>query len=484
MSDQWSDNLRKRMETHQEPSPEGLWEDIERAMKQNDSITLPEKNNNGIMSDQWEDDLRKRMETHQEPAPEGLWEDIEWAMKQNNSIVLQKKQNKVLLLWSKRIGAAAAVALIMLFVGDYFLKENPLKPIAQEKETPYNPEGKLSTLQNNEKVLVAEAGNNSSSLSKNNGVVAKIKASKESLLLEGKDNSNLIAKVEEATEQEKEIKREDSQSNSNVNVEKKKGDGQEGSIEKKRVFSNEYSLDTNLPALKNKYKSSKLGTNIYASNLSLNSTKKYEGYGNFNSREVSQEIDEDFGEDPVGDILVGNKYREVYTDVKHRQPIIIGASINYNLNEKWSLTSGLTYTILSSELRSGSDSYYYTSEQTLHNVGIPLDINYNVWKSKKMSVYLSGRGLVEKNVSGKLMTDYVVGDKLQQSKEDKISVDQLQWSLNTSAGVLYSLSQKVGLYAEPGVSYHFNNGSEVETIYKEKPVNFSLRLGLRISFGK
>lgn len=35
-------------------------------------------------------------------------------------------------------------------------------------------------------------------------------------------------------------------------------------------------------------------------------------------------------------------------------------------------------------------------------------------------------------------------------------------------------------YVEPGVSRYFDNRSEVENIYKDKPTNFNLNVGLRI----
>ena len=89
-----------------------------------------------------------------------------------------------------------------------------------------------------------------------------------------------------------------------------------------------------------------------------------------------------------------------------------------------------------------------------------------------------------KNVSGKLSTDYVINDKPESTEKDNISIDRLQWSINTSVGVEYNLFSKIGLYAEPGVIYYFKNGSEVETIYKEKPVNVNLRVGLRFSLGE
>ena len=43
------------------------------------------------------------------------------------------------------------------------------------------------------------------------------------------------------------------------------------------------------------------------------------------------------------------------------------------------------------------------------------------------------------------------------------------------------LSELLGIYAEPGFSYYFDNGSFVETVYRERPFNFSLSLGLRFN---
>ena len=36
-------------------------------------------------------------------------------------------------------------------------------------------------------------------------------------------------------------------------------------------------------------------------------------------------------------------------------------------------------------------------------------------------------------------------------------------------------------YAEPGVGYYFDNGSDVKTAYSDNPFNFNMKLGLRYS---
>lgn len=434
------------------------------------------------MSNQWSDNLRKRMEAHQEPSPEGLWEDIEQMIEQEGSISTLPKQNKIL-LWSKRLGAVAAIILAILFIGDYFIIEDSqkLQIITQKKQSLYEHKNNLPVNQDKEDDPIS--ANSSNRVYNHAKKHITVSPSKESLSQE--DGNNLIAKIEEKDEHKNEPEKGNSRDESNI--EKNTRNNQPNSKKQIASSSNGLETDTYMPIIRQKDESGKWEASVYASNIPSNSAKRDEGYGSFVSGEIPLQGDEEQsgeGDDPHNDILVQNKDKEVYTDIKHRQPIIIGVSANYNLDDKWSITSGLIYTILSSELRSGSDNYYYTSDQTLHNIGIPLNINYNLWKNKKLSVYLSAGGLVEKNVSAKLTTDYIVDNQLKSKQDKKISLDQLQWSLNSSVGIQYNISSKIGLYAEPGVSYYFKNGSEIETIYKEKPLNLNIRLGFRFSLNE
>ena len=430
------------------------------------------------MSNQWSDNLRKRMENHQEPSSDELWMDIVQALKQESSQTAAPKQNRIL-LWSKRLGVVAAILLLIVFIGNYLITENSqeLQIVTQDTQAPYK--------QQNDSFTSGGKGDRPMMANSSDGVLCHpkkavtISVSKESL--HRGDVGNLIAKAEERVEAER------NDSKEGVETKRKETDSRSNSEKEDRGSNTEFGIEPPLPIIRKKNVTAKWEASLYTSNISSNLAKSNEGYDSFVVGDVPLEGNEDQGiegEDPYNDILVQNKYREIYTDIKHRQPIAIGLSANYNIDDKWSLTSGLTYIILSSELRSGSDSHYYTSKQTLHNIGIPLNINYKVWKSKKVSIYLSAGGLVEKNVSAKLTTDYIVDNQEKTKKDDKISVEQLQWSLNSSLGVQYNISSKVGLYVEPGVSYYIKNGSEIETIYKEKPLNLSLRLGLRFSLNE
>ena len=66
-----------------------------------------------------------------------------------------------------------------------------------------------------------------------------------------------------------------------------------------------------------------------------------------------------------------------------------------------------------------------------------------------------------------------------QTEHENRTVKPLQWSANASMGMQFNINKTVGLYAEPGISYYFDNGSDIKTIYGDKPLNFNLNVGLR-----
>ncbi|WP_019541216.1 outer membrane beta-barrel protein [Proteiniphilum acetatigenes] len=441
------------------------------------------------MNSQWSDNLRKRMEAHEEPSPDGLWEDIEQIVTKELPFrtverpVQSPSGEKKNLLWVKRIGAVAAILLVLLFVGDFFLNKDTLHSpaITQRPEVEHKPGNNLSIDHDNEGILLTEEGHHGSLTPDKNTAIFSALASTASA--DRKTDDFFIDKEKDKPDNgyQSEYPEEES------GIEEKATDRYSVSRDQRHDYHTP-EPNTHYPVITRRNKPARWQTSLYASNISSGSSNTYNGYRSFLAEEISMGKEDDVApllvKYPHEGIVAANKQSAVYTEAKHRQPVTMGASIKYNLDEKWSLTSGLTYTILSSQLRSGSNSHYYTSEQTLHNIGIPLGINYNLWKVRNISIYVSGGGMVEKNVSGKLSTDYVINDKPESTEKDNISIDRLQWSINTSVGVEYNLFSKIGLYAEPGVIYYFKNGSEVETIYKEKPVNVNLRVGLRFSLGK
>lgn len=165
--------------------------------------------------------------------------------------------------------------------------------------------------------------------------------------------------------------------------------------------------------------------------------------------------------------------RDCKETTKHNMPVSFGATVSYALNDRLALTSGLVYTLATSSFEHGTSSNASKDEQTLHYVGIPLTASYTVWSNSWLKTYVNAGGQADFNVSAKVETEGHTTD---------IDKDRAQLSVGAAAGVQLNVIKQMGVYVEPGMRYYFDNGSNVQTVFKEHPCNFSLQMGLRWNF--
>jgi len=154
-------------------------------------------------------------------------------------------------------------------------------------------------------------------------------------------------------------------------------------------------------------------------------------------------------------------------NIEHHQPITFGLSIRKQLLNHLFVETGITYTLLSSDVRLAEHDK--KTEQKLHYIGIPLRANWEFMNKDRFTLYLAGGGSVEKSIYGKLGSE-------------KLTVKSLQYSLSGGIGAQFNVSKHIGIYAEPGVAYFFNDGSDVETIRKETPFNLNIQAGVRFTY--
>lgn len=407
------------------------------------------------MNNKWQDNLRSRIELHEESAPDGLWEVIEQQMS------FDKKRRFFGI--SVGVVAAVAVAVILLFFIINVTDESQVTKEYNEKIVAEIKESTKPTVNATEENTISHV-----KLAEINVQSLESQAIKSgrTRIVENANKTDIFDTDSQFTAKEtvKETVKGDTKDDFS-NEGSTKEDAPKGiSTETTRLFASSTRLKDQ--------KKSRWQTNISMSKTPSGSTETYSGYGTF---ALEQTVEEQYA------FLSQYTREEVYTDVRHQQPIILGLTLRYNLNNRWSVTSGLTYSILSSQLRSVSNNYFYDDKQTLHYLGLPLNFAYTFWQNNKISTYISAGGLVEKNIAGKLKSKYYLDNELELSTSKKIISKQLQWSVNSAVGIEYRISDLIGIYAEPGVVYYFNNSSELETIYKEQPVNFNLMIGLRFS---
>ena len=183
---------------------------------------------------------------------------------------------------------------------------------------------------------------------------------------------------------------------------------------------------------------------------------------------------------PNTDLLVYDQGEQTINDVDHHLPVRVGFAISFPLSERLSIGTGLTYTYLATDIYSGSVHSYFDSSQSVHFIGVPLSLSYRVFSVGRLDAYAIGGAMVEKAVHGRVHEAYILNGT--EYRSDSYDTElPWQFSLNLSAGLQYNISPTLGIFAEPGLQYYLPNNSSLCTIYSDKPLNFSLNLGLRLS---
>lgn len=191
-----------------------------------------------------------------------------------------------------------------------------------------------------------------------------------------------------------------------------------------------------------------------------------------------------WADNPQLGIGIFNQGKSVKTEYKHRLPVRVGLNVAYRLTDRLSVESGVSYTRLSSDMKDGTKDNYSSGSQKLDYIGVPLNVKYRAFGYRRLSVYASAGLLTEKCVSGKTTHEYVISGEKKKHETEDVAAKPWQLSVNAALGAQFDVLRNVGVYVEPGVSYYFDDHSPLSTIYKEKPLNFNLNLGVRYTIGK
>ena len=96
-----------------------------------------------------------------------------------------------------------------------------------------------------------------------------------------------------------------------------------------------------------------------------------------------------------------------------------------------------------------------------------------------ISYIRTGQGFLYLSVIRDLYDNSIIAYK---TGTEQTRIKPLQYSVMGSVGAQYGLSRHFALYVEPGISYFFDDGSSVQTIRKENPLNFNLQTGIRLTY--
>ncbi len=192
------------------------------------------------------------------------------------------------------------------------------------------------------------------------------------------------------------------------------------------------------------------------------------------------------GKLPYNGVLMGDTFRSVESEHRFYQPVSVGVEVSYDLGRRFFLGSGLSYTCLVSESSSGSLESRSSITQAVHLLGVPLKVGYKIIDNPLFELSVAGGGRVDKAIASKTVTRLALNGPEPVKSASNGKAFPLYWSLTASASAVYKLSSLVGLYLEPGLSWHFGSKSDsglaLETVWSGRPLNFQLNAGVRFYF--
>lgn len=409
------------------------------------------------MKRNWKEDIHDRLGNFETDAPDGLWEAIHQRMTQTEPAQAEKRQTPFVLQPTLRRTACAAAACLALIAGYQYFADGG-------KETVNG-------------VKVAQGGVADIPTSR---YVAKNAVAPAATVYAQTQNSPAVLQPNGRVEQTADAIAQPTQNDESAQI----STPQHLNISTSQPHNPSTSLLAYTPADNSRGRhegaarwtlSTSAMTGMGASSVT-NSTATYV--------EAVGPDDVMWADNPQLGIGIFNQGKSVKTEYKHRLPVRVGINVAYRLTDRLSVESGVSYTRLSSDMKDGTKDNYSSGSQKLDYIGVPLNVKYRAFGYRRLSVYASAGLLTEKCVSGKTTHEYVISGEKKKHEAEDVAAKPWQLSVNAALGAQFDVLRNVGVYVEPGVSYYFDDRSTLSTIYKEKPLNFNLNLGVRYTIGK
>ena len=131
------------------------------------------------------------------------------------------------------------------------------------------------------------------------------------------------------------------------------------------------------------------------------------------------------------------------------------------------------------------DSFINNNENSFEiNDSKVLVVNFKYFEKEKWNFYANAGGQLDLPLDGVLKTKYVDASTSTADPSQNLTNLKLQFSTSAGVGIQYNFTPRLGIYAEPAMLYYLDNGSAIGSVYKEKPVNFNLKMGLKWNLNK
>lgn len=451
----------------------------------------------------WTSKLRDQMTDYQEPVKHDLWAGIAQSLAQNQPVAGEngvpenhpvkrvEKEPKARVVTLKRWSAAAAAVALLGIGGSY---------VYLHQEDVEQGNAQLASLASSEASSASSASSSSLSASSSSLSASSSSHSKQVPLLAADNKSADSKSRQKAASSAASLLSSDYasvpvQSAAPMNDEGetmvavasdeaplvaskyKSAESAQSQAEPNSSSSYHFSRNSEVAGVSMKLYAENLGAGMGNVNSGSNIANRYSDSGVMADPMPGVYPDPSVGGSNDVDYLMAAAYKALQKSpqgkAKHHAPVSVGMQIAFGVAPRLSLSTGVVYTRTSSDFYPYAPNNDYNVHQVLHYVGIPVGLNYELWRSGGFHAYVMAGAEAAYNVKNDTDED---GTKKENTKRDRV-----QFSGKASLGAQYDISPSVGLYIEPGAKYYFDNGSDIENTFKDKKLNFNLQFGLRFN---
>ena len=180
-------------------------------------------------------------------------------------------------------------------------------------------------------------------------------------------------------------------------------------------------------------------------------------------------------------LAVVNQGKDIESELRHKVPVRLTLGVSYAITDRLSVVSGLSHTLLLSEYKEGTQQNYKSGEQRVEYVGVPFNLKYDFYSSTRLDVYASAGLTLDKCIKANRTDDYFLSGENRLKEVISLGEHPFQLSAGAAFGAEYRIYDSLWLFGECGLAYFFNDRSSLEILYKERPLNATFNLGIRVA---
>ena len=156
--------------------------------------------------------------------------------------------------------------------------------------------------------------------------------------------------------------------------------------------------------------------------------------------------------------------------IEHSHPYSLGMAVSYPISDKFSISTGLDYSICDSRITYLDKSLV---NQSAHYLGVPLRLDWIPLRTNKLFVYTGAGAEAYRCLFAK------------QGQDTRLKDTNLYFSAIFVGGLRYEPVRRVGLFIEPQFSYNFlKDDPLVLSSISDSKTLFNLKAGFSFSLGR